>query len=176
MKTYWHFCALDAEGRPVMRDGSIVEVGKRYNIGGVPELCDRGYHGSARAIDALDYAPGPWVSKRPLEGVIEGIDQVVGTAYTQQVGVDATEALWTFARLCAPHAMTWDAAKDTAWYTAGHAARIAAGDAAEDAVRYVTEDETWRAAWYAAWYAARDGQNRRLTSLLNKALHEASDD
>jgi hypothetical protein len=171
MKTYWHFCALDAAGRPVMRDGTMVEVGKRYEIDGVPKLCRRGYHGSARAIDALDNAPGPWVSKRPLEGVIKGGDQAVGTAYTQQVGVDATEALWTFVRLGAPDVaqqVTEDAVRIAAWSAAGYVAWSAARSAAQDA--------TWDAAYYAAWYAEMERQNRRLTLLLNKALQEANNE
>jgi hypothetical protein len=175
MKTYWHFCALDAEGRPVMRDGATVGVGKRYEIDGAPKLCRRGYHGSARAIDALFWAPGPWVSKRPLEGVIKGDDKVVGTAYTQQVGVDATEALWTFVRLGAPD-VAQQVTEDAAWSAAGYVAWSAARDAAQDAVRYATWDAAYYAAWYAAWYAELERQNRRLTSLLNKALQEAGDE
>ena len=156
---YWHFAAIDNQGRPIMRDGTPIEIGKRYEIDGPIKMCERGYHGSLRAKDALHYAPGPWVSRRPLEGVIDGDDKSVGRAFVQQSGIDATDILREFARWCALQVIDL-------W-------------AAPDVVRQYlkTGDESLRAAaWDAARDAARDAQNEKLDELLRAALKEAGDE
>jgi hypothetical protein len=178
MTEYWHFATIK-DGQPIMRNGTLIEIGKRYEIEGDPVLCKRGYHGSLRAIHALEYAPGPWVSLRPLEGVIAGDDKVVGKAYTQQPGVDATPALREFARWCALQVIhLWDAPQVVIDYlTTGDeslrdAARVAAWDesmaaawdaaldesrnAARDVARAAARNAAWDAAWDAARNAARD--------------------
>ena len=140
MTNYWHFAAINKNGKPVMRDGTLIEVGKRYEIDGEPVLCEYGYHGSILAIDALKYAPGAWISQRPLEGVIEGDDKVVGNAFVQQQGADATEVLHEFARLCALDVVRlWDAPQIVVDY-------LKTGD---DSLR----DEACGAAMSAAWGA-----------------------
>ena len=177
MSDYWHFCAMNDRGRPVMRDGTLVEIGKRYEIDGEIELCERGYHGSLRALDALSYAPGPWVSKRPLEGVIADDDKVVGRAFVQQPGIDATEILAKFARLCALDVIhLWNAPGVVTRYikTGDENIRAAARDAAGDAVRDAAWDAVRDAARGAARAAAWERQNCRLTRMLNTALREAA--
>ena len=197
---YWHFARIDDDGHPVMRDGALIAVGKRYEIEGKPVLCKHGYHGSQRAIDALSYAPGTWVSRRPLEGVVvNGGDKSVGTAFVQQPGIDATSILREFARWCAlrvidlwdappvvrryldtgdecirdaARAATCDAAfADAAWTAARAAARDAACNAACAAAWAATCD----AAWADARAAAKDSYNARLERLLCDALGEEAE-
>ena len=137
--TYWHFAEIDDKARPVMRDGTLIKPGKKYETG-VAQLCVSGYHGSERVIDALHYAPGPWVSKRTITGtIVRGDDKLCGTECVHSEGIDATEVLRKFARMCALDVIDkWDAP--------------------EVVVRYLkTGDESIRdAAWAAAWAAARD--------------------
>jgi len=205
MNSYWHFARVE-NGRPVMRDGTLIEVGKRYTV---PEavMCEVGFHGSRLAIDALRYAPGTWVSKREIRVTETQEDKVCGTECVHIVGADATALLRKFARLCALdvihlwdappvvirylktgdesiRAAAWAAARDDAWA----AARAAARDAAWAAARAAARDAAWAAAWDAvrgatwtaasdaALAAARDAQNRRLTRMLNKLLREVTDE
>ena len=194
-KTYWHFAAMK-DGKPVMRDGTIIEPGKRYTV---PKaiLCKSGFHGSARAIDALQYAPGSWVSKRDIDEVIRGYDKVCGLACVHTDGFDATDVLRKFARLCALDVIDlWDAPeivvrylktgdesiRIAAWDAARAAAKASATDAARAAARYAARYAAWDAAWDAAKAVATDAvwgkQNRRLTRMLNAGLKivEANDE
>lgn len=167
---YWHWAAMKY-GRPVMHDGTLIEIGRRYEIKREPQLCVRGYHGSTCILDALQYAPGPWVSLREIEGVVDGGDKVVGRVCTHLAGVDATDILREFARRCALEAIdNWDApfvmrryletgdesirkvARDAAWIVAHTPAQKFAWIAAQDAA---WSDE-WGDAWGDAWAAARD--------------------
>ena len=171
--TYWHFAEIDDKARPVMRDGTLIKPGKKYETG-VAQLCVSGYHGSERVIDALHYAPGPWVSKRTITGtIVRGDDKLCGTECVHSEGIDATEVLRKFARMCALDVIDkWDAPEVVVRYLktgdesirdAARAAAWAAADAADAA----------DAARDAAWDAARDAQNKRLTRMLNKAMKEA---
>ena len=152
-RAYWHFAKIDAEGRPVMRDGALIKSGKKY-VTGEAELCVTGYHGCVRVIDALQYAPGPWVSKRVITGgVVIGDDKLCGTECVHSGGIDTTEVLRKFARMCALDVIDkWNAP--------------------EVVVQYLkTGDESIRdAARAAARDAARAAQNKRLTRMLNKAM------
>ena len=198
-KTYWHFAAMK-DGKPVMRDGTMIEPGKRYTV---PKaiMCESGFHGSARAIDALQYAPGSWVSKRDIDEVIRGYDKVCGPACVHTDGFDATEILRKFARLCALDVIDlWDspeivvrylktgdesiriaarnAAMTTEMYAATDAAiaaarastRASATDAAIAAARYTATAAARTVARTAVWDVARGKQNRRLTRMLNAEL------
>ncbi len=179
--SYWHFAALQ-DGKPVMRDGTPIILGEKY---AVPDarMCYVGFHGSRRALDALGYAPGPWVSKREIMVITKQDDKVVGTTCVHIEGADATGVLRKFARMCAFDAIhLWDAPdivvrylkvgdesiRDAAWdaaWDAGAAAR-AASRAARAAARAAS-----RAAGAAAWAA----QNRRLTRMLNALLRGPND-
>jgi len=168
-KTYWHFAAIQ-DGKPVMRDGTIIEPGKRYEV---PKavMCESGFHGSARAIDALQYAPGSWVSKRDIDEVIRKDDKVCGPACVHTEGFDATEILRKFARLCALDVIDlWDSPKIVVRYLktgdesiriaaryAAMAAAIAAASYAEmDAARAAARAAATDAARYVARYVATD--------------------
>jgi hypothetical protein len=185
MKTYWHFCAMDEKGRPVMSDGTLVENGKRYAIECEPILCERGYHGSEQVIDALWYAPGPWISKRPLEDIVRGDDKVVGKAFVQQPGVDATKVLRKFARMCALDVIhLWDAPEIVVRYlktgdediraAAWAAASAAAWDAAWAAASAAAWDAAWAAASAAAWAAARDAARDAAWAAARDAVRDAA--
>ena len=186
---YWHFAAMDGKGRPVMRDGTVIEIGKRYEVGlDGAIMCRSGYHGSVRAIDALQYAPGPWASRREILVTERGADKVVGTECVHATGADATEVLRQFARMCALDVVhLWDAPEVVVRYlkTGDESIRDAAWDAWA-AARNAAWDVAWDA-WAAAWAAARNAawaagdaawdvavtkQNRRLTRMLNKLLKE----
>ena len=90
----WHFLAV--RGR--LRDGSqaLEEGVERY--AGPLELCRLGLHASARAIDALTYAPGPIVRRVELLG--ERLDEPnKSVARERRVlwTADATRTLYEFA-------------------------------------------------------------------------------
>jgi len=183
MQLAWHFLASGDDGQPVLRDGRPLVVGQWYEHTGPLVMCKSGYHASIRAIDALGYAPGPWVSLCEIDGTIEyGNDKLVATRRRALWCYDATEVLRLFARQCALDvADLWEmpdivrryletgdeSIRDTARYAAGYAARAAARCAAIVAAWAAARDTAWAAAWdtardtaryaagYAAWDAAR---------------------
>jgi hypothetical protein len=163
----WHF--LPDDGLTTHDEAIQVVAGQTLKMKPPIELCSRGYHGSVRAIDALDNAPGARISRCLLHGqVIQDTDKAVATHRTCLWVADATRTLHEFACWCAEQAMdtirkggqepdarslkaievkrAWLDGKATDDDLA--AARDAAWDAARDAAR--------DAAWDAAWDAARD--------------------
>jgi hypothetical protein len=177
----WHFLS-DRGGYPVLRDGARLEVGRWYEHTGALVMCESDYHASTLALDALDYAPGPWVSLVEVDGTIErGNNKQVCTRRRALWAYDATEQLRLFARNCALNvAGIWEMPaivreyletgrediRDAAWAAARDAAWDAAWTAAWDAARAAAWDAAWAAAWDAARAAARDHQNATLESLL----------
>src|SRR5690606_38437686 len=134
-------------------DGRRIRVGATHEVEGEIIPCDRGLHASARAIDALQYAPGPIVWKVRLSGVVAvgyDDDQHAASRRTYLAGgIDVSDTLREFARRCALDVIhLWDAPeivvrylktgdetiRDAAWDAARAAAR-AARDAARDAAR-----------------------------------------
>lgn len=189
-KLYWHFCALAPNGVPITREGYFLIVGKRYRIRDEPELCVRGFHGSAKVLNALDYAPGPWVSLRPLKNVVHGLDKVVGKSYKQGPGFDATETLKAFGRWCALEvADIWEAPNVVKQYLKTNDASLR--EAALSAGRtpphsnphdnrifawytwVFAQGSRWAAARATAMYASRvadwETQNTKLTEMLLEA-------
>jgi len=168
--TGWYF----SEESRLLRYGDArpIALGVTHEVAAPIELCKRGLHASVRAIDALEYAPGPIVWRVELSGEIKtGDDKCVAT-HRKYIGggVDASAVMRAFARRCALDvAHLWDmptivrayletgdesirdaaraAAWDAAWGAAWDAATAAAWDAARDAA--------WAAAWDAATDAAR---------------------
>ena len=157
-------------------DGREIALGVTHIVEPPIELCERGLHASVRAIDALEYAPGPIVWRVELSGEIKAGDDKCVATHRKYVGggVDASSVMRAFARRCAldvahlwdmppivrtyletgdesiravAKAAAWDAARDSAW----DAARAAAWDAA----RAAAWDAAWDAARAAAWDAAR---------------------
>ena len=179
---YWHFAKIE-NGQPVMRNGKPIIIGKTYTVK-KNVLYKNGYHGSKNILDALDYAPGEWLSIRKISNnVITGDDKVCGKECTHIKGVDITDILRDFARKCALDVIhLWDApdvvvkylktgkkelrerAGDAAWTAANCAARAAANYAANCAARAAANC----AERAAANCAAREKQNKRLTDMVSK--------
>ena len=168
-KTYWHFAAIQ-DGKPVMRDGTIIEPGKRYTV---PKaiMCKSGFHGSELAIDSLKYAPGSWVSKRDIDEVTREDDKVCGPACVHTEGFDATEILRKFARLCALDVIDlWGAPEIVVRY-------LKTGD---ESLRAAAMAAAWAAASAAAWTAAFDAGwdaawKRYVEQIMNALKNKETD-
>ena len=174
--THYHFAA--GEDAPRMNYGrrAKLEVGKTYATKSQPVPCERGLHASVRAIDALKYAQGNWVSRVTLGGIIvpHGGDKDCAQERTHLVFADATMVLHEFACWCAeralkaerkagrePHPDSWAAIEVKRQWMKGEATDeqlTAARAAAMDA--WSAAGAAWSAAWAAryaamdAWYAA----------------------
>ena len=166
MQFAWHFLASDKAGNPMLRDGRPLVVGQWYEHTGPLVMCESGYHASVRALDALDYAPGPWISLCEIDGTIEyGDDKLVATRRRALWCYDATEVLRLFARQCALDvAHLWEMPDVVRQYleTGDEAIR----DAARAAALADASAAAWDAASAAAWDVARDSQNATLESML----------
>ena len=157
---YWHFAKIK-DGKPVMRDGKPIIIGKTYTVE-KNVLCESGYHGSKNILDALYYAPGEWLSVREITGnVIVGDDKVCGKKCRHIKGVDITDILKEFARKCALDVThLWDAPDVVVKYL----------KTGKEELR----EKAWAAAWDAAAAAdaaraaAREKQNKILTDMVNK--------
>jgi len=98
----WHFLPEDRRLR--YRDCRKVRVGETLTCAGPLVLCGRGMHASAKAIDALNYAPGPIVCRVRLSGEIlapEGEDKACATERTVLAMTDATRVLQEWMLWCA---------------------------------------------------------------------------
>jgi hypothetical protein len=180
----WHF--LNDEG--TLRKGGLkVTPGLTLRMRGKLVMCERGFHYSLKALDALKYAPGSIVSRVDVTGeIIPDTDKGVASQRTHLWMADATNTLHEFACWCAENALnlirergqepdprSWaaiDAKRkwlhgeitDSELAAAGDAAWAAAGAAAWAAAG----DAAWDAAWAAAGAAARAAQNAHLESIL----------
>ena len=160
----WHF----APSSGLLRYGDSREVkpGVTFEVDGPPVLCRHGLHDSILPLDALSYAPGPFVSRTMLGGeVVCGDDKRVATQRTHLWCYDATEVLRRFARLCALDVLhLWDAPVIVVRYlrTGDESIRAAAWDAALDAARAAARE----AALADAWAVARVKQSKRLHRML----------
>jgi hypothetical protein len=152
-----------------------------------PTLCEAGLHGSKRIIDALTYAPGPYVWRVELSGDMDiGNDKISATERKYLWGFDATDILRRFARMCAFDVIhLWNAPDVVVRYlktgdeSLRNAARAATRAATWNAAWNATRNAAWNAAWNATrdatraatWYAARDAArtkyNKRLTSMIS---------
>ena len=188
----WHFLAGGPEG-PRLRDGRPLEVGRWYEHEGPLALCESGYHASTRALDALKYAPGTWVSLCEIDGaVLRDADKVCARRRCALWAADATATLRLFACSCALDvAHLWampsvvrryletqdeslrDAARAHAAVLAAGAAAAAARTVVLAAAHAAADSAAWYAATvarFAAWYAATADDsaapNQHLESLL----------
>jgi len=135
-----------------------------------PVLCQRGYHGSVRVLDALKYATGPILQRCEYRGVVHGGDKLVAVSRRALCRANATALLRIFAVRCAEEALSRLAKPDPRSLAACEvasrhalgqatdrelaAARAAAGDAAGDAAWASAEGAAWDAAVDSAWAAA----------------------
>ena len=177
----WHFSSADCKlGNG---DGRAIKVGKTLEVDCEPILCRQGLHASVKIIDALKYAPGPYLWRVKLGGtIVTGDDKLVATERTHLWGFDATDMLRKFARLCALDVVhLWDCPDVVKRFleTGDESLRAAAWDATVDAA-WAAADSAWAAA-DAAWTAARasagaaadaarDAQQKRLASMVTKAV------
>ena len=187
----WHF--LREDRRLQYPPHTLVEVGQTLTVEPPLKLCTCGLHLSERAIDALNYAPGPIVCRVEGSGeILVGDDKAAATKRTVLWMVDATNTLHEFACWCAEQALlrereagrepdprSWAAietkrrwlrgeATDKELAAARDAAWAAARAAARAAAWYAAWASAWASAWYAAWDATRDVQNAKLEEMLNE--------
>jgi hypothetical protein len=178
----WHF--LRDDRRLSYHPHTLVEVGKKLTVKPPLELCRWGLHASKRALEALQYAPGPIACRVELSGeILEGDDKVCATERTVLQMVDATNVLHEFACWCAEQALlrereagrepdprSWaaidakrkwlrgeitDSELADAWDAAKDVAWEATRAAAGAAVGAVAWEATWDADREAAWDIAR---------------------
>ena len=221
----WYFSSDDRRLRH--GDERTIILGETHEVSGDIELCKRGLHACKKAIDALTYAPGPVVYRVELSGKIEkGEDKLVAQKRTYlSGGIDVSETLRKFARMCAldvvdmweapevvirylktgdksiraaaqdaARSVSWSAAHVTADYTVQSAALAVARAAARDdaqfnadyavraaavaSVEYAVWNESLATAQAAIEYAAQDEarrkQNKRLTSMIARAIRDAN--
>ena len=163
----WHFLAKDGTSHNGYRPAP---VGEWETVIEDPVLCERGYHGSLRLIEALGYAPGPILQRCEYRGVVHDDDKFVATTRRAIVRADASALLRMFAAYVAEEAMesakwaderSWAATSAANLYALG---LISAADlsAAESAARLAAES----AARSAAWSAARLAQNAWLEAAV----------
>lgn len=152
----WHFAGTTLRnGAPLPRAGDMSKTIKDI------ALCVRGWHASERAIDALAYAPGPYVARVALHGtaVAHGnpIDKYVGQRRENLTDyIDVTSALRATARYFALEvAHLWAIPADVRSYleSGDESLRAAARDAEETVAWHAVACTAARA---AAWAAADD--------------------
>jgi len=158
----WHF----TDGRK-LRGGKPFRVGQTIRHDEPLVLCDRGLHASTRIIDALAYAPGPYLSRVECSGeIITADDKLVCSRRKVIWCADASPLLTAFARWCAIQCVgAWDASDSVLkWLRYGRnkdraatssAARSAASSAAKSATYYATYSAARSAANFATYSAAR---------------------
>lgn len=153
----WHFLPEDKRLRRGTREE--VRVGRVVRVDCEPVLCKKGLHASERAIDALEYAPGPILCRVEVRGtILRDSDKLVGTERKCLAMADATTLLHEFACWCAKLALKVAKVDDERCYTKLKWLK-----------RQATDDEL-AAAWDAAWAAARAAQNKHLTSQFKRLL------
>lgn len=167
----WHFLRMDADGKPIMRGGQPLKIGKKYIFDGEPILCVEGYHASIRAIDALGYAPGGFVTLVEMGGtIVLSRDKLVATERRALWGYDATEALKLFARQCALDVLSLWAAPDVV------KEYLETGDEALRAAASAGAAASADAAVYAAYASASSSAYAAASSAYASASYAASAD
>lgn len=175
----WHF--LREDRRLGYGDGREVKVGEALTVDGPLVLCERGLHASPRAIDALQYAPGPIACRVRLSGEVLGptdehVDKACATERTVIAMIDATDVLREFVRdtlvVRQPHLVTLfgrgglrkhaRALRDLDMANASWGQIQQVCNAARDAAS--------AASWDASWDAARADLNARLEARLTAAM------
>ena len=171
--TAWHFLAEDKALR--YHDARVVEVGKTYSLPDDrdTELCKSGMHASIRAIDALEYAPGPIVCRVEVWGdLLEGVDKLVGRHRKVLAMADATRTLHEFAVAQARGALEVAGITDERCFAALEAktlwldGKITDDDLAR--ARDAARDAAWVAGSAAAWDATRDAARDATRALVGR--------
>jgi outer membrane protein assembly factor BamB len=160
------------------KDNRKIKLGITHKVKGKPVLCKHGLHASKKIIDALEYARGDIIWKVELGGVVlKGDDKMVATERTYiDGGVDISEVLKKFARMCALDVVhLWDApdvvmeylktGNETLRYTAWSAACNSAG----------AGGAAWAGAGGAARYASRHASMGAARDTAAEAAEAACD-
>ena len=154
----WHFTAKPLK----LRDGKPFELHKwvtRRNL----EMCKSGLHASVKLIDALNYAPGPYLYRVECAGtIVHGNDKLVCSRRRALWGGDASEFLRRFALDCALSVVDlWDAPLVVRQYliSGDETLRVAAWDAAWAAAKAAARAAARAPAWAAAKDGAKDAAN-----------------
>ena len=163
----WHF--LSADGMTRYEPRELVTVGQTLKVTPPIELCHRGLHASVRALDALQYAPGPICCRVELSGeIISDTDKVVATERTVLLMFDATDVLHEMACLSATSALLIADVKDKRCWAAIEAKRAwVRGEISDQELNAARA-----AARYAAWDAARDAAWDEQNTVLEQLLTE----
>src|SRR3990167_4789478 len=145
----WHSPPAD---RRLRGSREVVEAGRTYRAEGSLELCENGMHASARAIDALTYAPGPLVCRVELVG--ERLDAADKSCARER------RVLWIAAATTPPHQFACTVAGDALHLAEARGARVdprswAAIETKRRWLRGEATDAELAAAGAAAWAAAR---------------------
>ena len=193
----WYFSNGDRRLRH--GDERTIILGETHEVSGEIEMCKNGLHASKKLMDAIYYAPGTIVYRVELSGEIKkGEDKLVAQKRTYlSGGIDVSETLRKFARMCALDVVgiweapdivirylttgdkstrasafdaAWAVASDAAWDAEWAAAKAAAHAAGRNAACYAARNAAWDSACVAEQDEARIKQNKRLTSMIARAI------
>ena len=156
---------------------TLVEAGQTLISEGELVLCENGLHASRRALDALQYAPGPVVCRVVLSGtIVEGADKACATERTCLWLADATRTLHEFACWCATQALERAAGREpaTVCWKAVETKRRWLHGAATDQELAAARSAAWAAARSAAWAAARSAARAAARSAAWAAARSAA--
>src|SRR3990167_6689476 len=149
----WHF--LGADRRLQFGTRELVEAGKTCSAVGPLVLCKNGVHASRRAIDALQYAPGPVVCRVRLSGEIQhDPDKSVARHRTVLWIADATAILHEFALVSGHEALGY---RDALYGDVDPRSWAVLDIKAKWLPREATDGELARAAWAARAAGAAEG-------------------
>ncbi len=162
--TGWWFGTTDR--KLLNDDGRAIKIGETHKVKGRIIPCEHGLHLSNRLIDALRYAPGPVVYKVRGSGTVvshgDPIDKLACSHRTYlSGGVDVSDILWHFARLCALDVIhLWEPEQVVLDF-------LKTGD---EKLRASASASAWASAraWDSAW--AWKKQNTRLTKMVSERI------
>jgi hypothetical protein len=145
----WHF--LKAGGFTGEGNLKVVE-GETMRVNGEIKFCHSGLHFSVKALDALNYAPGPIVQRVwvPDDSIL-GDDKGVARERKCLWMYDATNILHEFACQCAEAALMIADVDDERSWNAIHVKRELLAGRATDADLAAARAAARAAAWDAAW-------------------------
>jgi hypothetical protein len=159
----WHF--LREDGCLNYPPHTRVEVGQTLRIDGAPVMCQRGFHASRVAHDALRYAPGTpqlWACRVRLGGrIVYDTDKLVASERTVLWMAPARQILIGWAVWCATGALFGRAARGRSVDPRSVAALVAAerflrGEISSAAMQKARAAAAAAAAAYAAYAAYAD--------------------
>ena len=191
----WWFATKDK--KLANGDGRKIRIGTTHKVKGEIIPCRHGLHLSRKPLDALEYAPGPIIYKVIGSGVIcphgEPVNKYVCSERTYIAGgIDASNTLWKFARMCALDVIhLWNApdvvveylktgneklraaSRAASWAALRAASRAASGDASGAALRAALRSASRAASWVASGAALRSALRAASRAASGDALRAA---